>query len=111
MTQQMTPVSLKASETALTIAWSDGVAHTVPWRVLRDHCPCATCRLQRQSPPDDDPFKILTPAEAAPLRVRGMKPVGNYAYSIDFSDGHNTGIYPLELLRHLGEAVDEKQSG
>jgi DUF971 family protein len=31
-----------------------------------------------------------------------MKPVGNYAYSIDFSDGHDTGIYTLESLRQLG---------
>ena len=31
-----------------------------------------------------------------------MKPVGHYAYSIDFSDGHDTGIYTLESLRELG---------
>ena len=31
-----------------------------------------------------------------------MKPVGSYAYSIDFSDGHNTGIYTLESLREMG---------
>jgi DUF971 family protein len=34
-----------------------------------------------------------------------MKPVGNYAYSIDFSDGHNTGLYTLEFLRELGSEV------
>jgi DUF971 family protein len=28
--------------------------------------------------------------------------VGSYAYSIAFSDGHDTGIYPFELLRELG---------
>jgi len=33
-----------------------------------------------------------------------MDPVGNYAYRILFSDGHETGIYPLELLRGLGIA-------
>jgi DUF971 family protein len=32
-----------------------------------------------------------------------MNPVGNYAYSIHFSDGHNTGIYTLESLRNLGQ--------
>jgi len=32
-----------------------------------------------------------------------MKPVGNYAYGIEFSDGHNTGIYSFETLRSLGE--------
>jgi DUF971 family protein len=32
-----------------------------------------------------------------------MKPVGNYAYGIHFSDGHTTGIYSLDYLRELGE--------
>jgi DUF971 family protein len=31
-----------------------------------------------------------------------MKPVGNYAYSIEFSDGHDTGIFTLENLRDMG---------
>jgi len=31
-----------------------------------------------------------------------MDPVGNYAYRILFSDGHDTGIFTLELLRELG---------
>ena len=34
-----------------------------------------------------------------------MKPVGNYAYSLTFSDGHDTGIYTYDLLRELGEQV------
>jgi DUF971 family protein len=33
--------------------------------------------------------------------------VGNYAYSIAFSDGHDTGIYTLELLGTLGRDVNE----
>jgi DUF971 family protein len=44
-------------------------------------------------------------AEARPLRLLGMKPVGNYAYSIAFSDGHDTGIFTLEFLRELGVEV------
>ena len=40
--------------------------------------------------------------EDQPMRVVGMKPVGNYAYGIEFSDGHDTGIYTFELLRELG---------
>jgi DUF971 family protein len=30
-----------------------------------------------------------------------MRPVGQYAYSIAFTDGHDTGIYTLEYLREL----------
>jgi DUF971 family protein len=28
--------------------------------------------------------------------------VGHYAYTIRFSDGHDTGIYTFELLQELG---------
>jgi DUF971 family protein len=28
--------------------------------------------------------------------------VGQYAYSIEFSDGHSSGIYTLDYLRELG---------
>ena len=28
--------------------------------------------------------------------------MGSYAYSIQFSDGHNTGLYTLEFLREVG---------
>jgi DUF971 family protein len=36
-----------------------------------------------------------------------MTPVGNYAYGIAFSDGHDTGIYTVDYLRELGTAVAE----
>jgi DUF971 family protein len=50
---------------------------------------------------------VLSAAEAQPLRVLGMRPVGNYAYGINFSDGHNTGIYAITYLRELGEELSE----
>jgi DUF971 family protein len=40
-----------------------------------------------------------------------MEPVGHYAYSIQFSDGHNTGIYTLDLLRSLGEPLAADAAG
>jgi DUF971 family protein len=54
---------------------------------------------------------VLSPAEARPLRPVGMKPVGNYAYGIAFSDGHSSGIYSLELLRALGEKSTAGSTG
>jgi DUF971 family protein len=30
-----------------------------------------------------------------------MRPVGQYAYAIEFSDGHGSGIYTLDYLREL----------
>ena len=49
--------------------------------------------------------RSLGDAETRPLRIAAMKPVGNYAYSIEFSDGHDTGIYTLTTLRELGQQV------
>ena len=88
----------------LLIDWSDGQRRSYGFAELRKACPCATCREKRKSPPKLLP--VLSEEEAQPLKILGMKPVGNYAYSINFSDGHDTGIYQLELLRELGEAVD-----
>jgi DUF971 family protein len=44
---------------------------------------------------------VLSPAETAPLAITAMRPVGQYAYAIGFSDGHASGIYTLEYLREL----------
>jgi len=102
MTTQPTKLELIPGS-LLRIAWSDGQLRDYPPRELRDKCPCATCREKRNAPPPS-PFEltIISEAETQPLRITAMKPVGNYAYSIDFSDGHNTGIYTLESLREMG---------
>ena len=87
----------------LLIAWNDGARHEIPIAELRSRCPCATCREKRSQPPQPaGSLQVLSAAEARPLAVLGMRPVGNYAYSIAFSDGHDTGIYTLEFLRQLG---------
>jgi DUF971 family protein len=99
---QLSLKSLKSDGDALLVTWGDGLTHRLTWGTLRDACPCATCRQKRLEPAP--PLKILAPGEAGPVRVTGMVPVGNYAYQIDFSDGHKTGIYSLELLREIGEA-------
>jgi DUF971 family protein len=90
---------------SLRITWSDNQVRDYAIRQLREACPCATCREKRKAPPAPTLFPIVTEAETRPLRITGMKPVGNYAYSIEFSDGHNTGIYTLESLRELGRAI------
>jgi DUF971 family protein len=84
----------------LVIEWSDGQRRRYDVVELRRSCPCATCNAERSkaraagSPP---------PAPSAAIAIQSMKPMGNYAYGIHFSDGHDTGIYTLELLRSLGE--------
>jgi len=86
----------------IQIDWSDGERRLYTFRELRDACPCATCKEKQQKPAASTLLPVLSAAEAQPLTIRGMKPLGNYAYSIAFSDGHDTGIYTFDLLRELG---------
>ena len=101
------PVNLEVTDqNRLQIEWMDGMVRQYTFSELRDHCPCATCRDNRKKePPAPTALPILSPTEAQPLQIVQMHPVGNYAYSIHFSDGHNTGIYQFELLRELGEQI------
>ena len=103
------PTKLQRPEpSVLLITWSDGQTRRYTVRELRDRCPCATCREKRTQPAVPSPgagfLTVLSPQEARPLTIEGMQPVGSYAYQIQFSDGHDTGIYTLEHLRQLGQA-------
>jgi DUF971 family protein len=101
-----TPVSLKITENrSLEMEWSDGVRLNYPYKKLRDSCPCATCREKKRAERDKPKniLNILSPEETVPLAITAMRPVGNYAYNITFSDGHSSGLFTIELLRSLGE--------
>lgn len=103
-----TPTSIeRLGDDRLRIGWSDGERRDYRAAELRERCPCATCREKhgaKPKPPTE--LTVLSAAEARPLTILGMRPVGAYAYHVDFSDGHTTGLYTLELLRELGEAVN-----
>jgi DUF971 family protein len=96
----LVPVALrKEGDDRLVIDWSDGHHAVYTWQHLRNHCPCASCREEREQPPN--PLRVLKPNELVPLKPVAMSPVGRYAYKITWSDGHDTGIYTLESLRAL----------
>ena len=86
----------------IEISWSDGCRRLLSPRELRDACPCASCREKRDATTTVPLLQVLSPEEIRPLAVTGMKPIGQYAYSIGFSDGHDTGIYLFDYLRDLG---------
>ncbi|MCA9215449.1 MAG: DUF971 domain-containing protein [Planctomycetales bacterium] len=110
------PIDMKLlRDVVLEITWSDNIQHQIPLEALRKSCPCASCREKRISehtkkPSPDDALQVLSLAETVPLRIESMQPVGNYAYSIRFSDGHDTGIFTLEFLRKLGDIVAGESS-
>lgn len=98
----MTPEPKKIKLSApggVAITWSDDHLSTYPYEFLRKRCPCATCR---ESAPTivsaDEPFPMLG---KEPIRPLGAKPVGHYAISIRWNDGHDSGIYTYESLRDI----------
>ncbi len=107
----MTPTPVKLARSGadtIAIDWSDGQRREYSFQELRDACPCATCREKRSQPAEpkmSSLLPVLSLAEARPLGIVKLEPVGNYAYSIEFTDGHNTGIYPLEMLKQIGHVL------
>lgn len=99
------PTELKIIEPdQLEIIWSDGEIRHYGFLELHANCPCATCQKNRRG--ESTGTAGGQAAEVGPVRVVSMKPVGNYAYGITYSDGHDTGIYTFDLLRQLGQHAE-----
>lgn len=99
------PTRLALEGSLLRIEWSDGTSVLYDPIQLRQRCPCATCNSERARA---DAARRPAESSGKAVTIAGMEPVGNYAYKIRFSDGHDTGLFTLELLRELGE---EKAAG
>ena len=100
----MQPVltGLKRSDAGVRFTWSDELSAVLsPWQ-LRVHCPCALCVSEVTGKRMLDPGSV--PID---LALSDMQPVGQYAYRGLFGDQHDTGIYTIETLRGLCEAVRE----
>jgi DUF971 family protein len=95
----------------IEIDWKDGHHSSYGVEYLRDWCPCATCAgshgttprpktssaSANSSPTPPNPFQMYKAKE----KMVSIEPVGNYALRIVWSDGHNTGIYSYDHLRHI----------
>lgn len=83
-------------EARLRIVWKDAhVSEYVP-RTLRLECRCAVCVEEMTGRVLLDPARV--PEDVYLLEIAY---VGRYALRFRWSDGHQTGIYPYELLRSL----------
>jgi len=83
----------------LRIRWPDK-EHDFAARELRLACPCAGCIEEWTGRALLDPARV-----PLYLTLLGVEPVGRYALSFTFSDGHHTGIFSWELLRRLADAA------
>jgi len=98
-----TPIDLKVkiAEQRLIVDWKDGRRSDYSLDDLRQRCPCATCRTERETQATEkNPLRILK-FNPTGVRVTAARLVGNYAIQFDWSDGHNTGIFDFRFLRSL----------
>ncbi len=78
--------------------WSDGETQRIPNVILRGYCPCAQCQGH------SGPLRFV---QGRDTELADLGQVGNYALRFDWADGHNTGLYPFEHLRLLGDLYEE----
>ncbi len=94
-----TPVRIHADRTAgrLEIGWDDGHETSYGTTELRWLCPCAFCRGEAGLPGWLDSAPVLTDEQT---RLVDVQLIGNYAIMPTWGDGHHTGYYSFDLLRH-----------
>jgi DUF971 family protein len=97
----------------IKIDWKDGHRSEYGIQYLRDKCPCAGCTGAHGTPPrppggeevpSANPFQMYKPV----LKMLDVEAVGNYAVRINWSDGHNAGIYSYEHFRRICPCEDCK---
>jgi len=87
-----TEVRRQSADQQMRVTWNDGHVSDYPWAYVRGWCPCATCQGhsgERRYIHAENPTLV------------GISVVGNYALSLVWSDGHDTGIYSYRYLRSL----------
>ena len=101
----LTEVARQPATRRLRLVWEDGFAAECSYETLRGYCPCAGCQGHWAE-------EIAFHKPAPDVEPVSIEPVGNYAISIHWSDGHASGIYRFDFLRRLakGHASPEDPS-
>ncbi len=84
----------------LRIEWDDGHASRYSMQRLRNSCPCASCKTEREASQGTMMLPVVMPGK---YELQGIDVVGSYALQISWRDGHRTGIYTFDYLRQLCE--------
>lgn len=94
------PVKItEESDSELRIEWSNAAENVYTARELRLNCPCAGCI-------DEWTGKKLLMDEKVPADITfaDISLVGRYALGLEFSDGHDTGIFSFDLLKKIAKS-------
>ena len=84
-------------EQFITLTWAEETVR-VPNAVLRKACGCALCIDEMTQKPILDPAAVPDDIHATSVGT-----IGNYAITVDWSDGHNTGFFPYKTIKELAK--------
>lgn len=98
------PRSLRvlSADGVLEVVWSEVRTVRIPFRHLRQQCPCAACVNEFTGERILDPESV--PSDVRPL---GVEFAGNYGLKIGWSDGHHSGIFTWERLDQVSQLLAE----
>lgn len=89
-----TGIKLHKISAILELSYADGGIYSLPAEFLRVYSPSAEVRGHGTG-------QEVLQTEKINIKIDDLKMVGNYAISLHFDDGHNSGIYTWEYLREL----------
>lgn len=93
--------TVESDAKTITLTWEDtGETATVSNAALRRACACALCIDEMTRAPLLDPASIPMDIHAEKVGI-----IGNYAVTVDWSDGHNTGFFPYSTIRELAAST------
>ena len=99
-TPKATEIKLQRQSRLLHISFADGKTFQIPCEFLRVYSPSAEVR-------GHSPGQEVLQTGKKYVNIDHIEPVGNYAIQLNFSDGHNTGLYSWDLLYDYGLHQDK----
>jgi DUF971 family protein len=90
-----TEIKLHQVSNILEVSFNDGSCYQLPCEYLRVFTPSAEAM-------GHGPGQEILQIGKEDITIEEIKPVGNYAISPLFSDGHNSGVYSWDYLYKLG---------
>lgn len=99
-TPRPTEIKLHQKSRILDISFSDGKTFQFSCEFLRVHSPSA--EVSGHGPGQE----VLQTGKRL-VNIVKIEPVGNYAIQLNFTDGHNTGLYSWDLLYNYGLNQDK----
>ncbi len=94
------PKNIAAIGHEIAIVWDDGTESFIGTEKLRAASPSAENIGERDLLGRQ--FGGTDRKDFSGVTVKSWNLIGSYAVQFNFSDGHNTGIYPFDYLRSLG---------